>query len=146
MYYDFRCDKCNSTEEKQYSFAEFDKLKSGEIIDRCSNCNGKTSMVMGGVNVFIYDATPRTLGTLAERNSKFRIPQEMEKKEREIEKAKAEGKAVPKELTTWWDKPEKPKVDKRLRKEMRNEHVAKYNARKRSTHGNNNNTNKRKPT
>jgi hypothetical protein len=104
--------------------------------DACSNCIPE--MLMGGVGLFVYMSDPRTLGSLADRNAKFRIPQVAEEKEKKREQDKKEGKFVPKQdVTTWWDKPEGPKVDMQERKKVKKEHVAKYNARKRTTRNNN---------
>lgn len=131
-YYDFKCTgKCKKVFEKTFSFKEFDEIKAGNIKVLCEKCNSPAKMALGGENVFIYMADPRTLGSLADRNSKYRIPQEEEKEERKREEKIKAGKYVPpKEINVPWDEPEKPKIDMKERKEKRKEANAKKGRKK----------------
>lgn len=127
MTYQFRCNKCKFDQDKEYSFKEFDQLKSGELVDTCSKCGKKTERLMGGVNTFVWFSDPRTLGSLADRNAKYRIPQvEAEEEKKREEKIKAGKKVPPKEIVVPWEAPERPKVDMKERKEKKKEFIAKY--------------------
>lgn len=129
MTYSFSC--LNPTHncpdfDKDYSFKEFDQIKAGTLKVPCEVCGGYTEMIMGGIGVYIYDATPKTLGGLADRNTKYRLPQVEEEEDKKREAKKAAGKWVPpKEINIPWDAPEKPKFDKKERKERRKEATAK---------------------
>ncbi len=137
-YYTFRCKTKKKIAEfdKQMMFKEYDEHKAGKFIVKCEIC-GKCvpEIQMGGINLMIYDATPRTLGALADKNSKYRIPQAEEEAERKREQKKSQGKHVaPKEISTPWDAPNKPNIDNkeilRERKEKKKEYVAKFNKNK----------------
>ncbi len=89
-------------------------------------------MLMGGENVFVWFSDPKTIGGLADKNTDRRIIEVSEEEEKKREKKRAEGKYVaPKEITTPWERPER-KIDRKLRKEMRNEQLAKSKSRKSS--------------
>lgn len=140
MTYSFRCKKCGDF-DKDYSFKEFDQIKAKTLIVKC-DCGKDVEMLMGGVNCFIYMSDPRTLGTLAERNSKYRIGEEEEKAEQKREKRKAEGKHVaPKQIEVPWDAPDKKNIDSKEilkdRKERKKEYVAKFKPSKRSARSGN---------
>lgn len=129
--YTFHCTnkKCDKEFDQYLSFAQFDQLKNNKISVSC-DCGSDTELLIGE-NITVYDATPRTLGTLAERNAKFRVPQVEEEEEIKREKKRAEGKWVPpKEVSTWWEKPERPKVDMKERKAVKEEHIAKTKRKK----------------
>ncbi len=131
MTYSFKCHKCNVVYDEDYSFKEFDQMKAGELIVRCHTCEEPVERLMGGENTFIWFSDPKTLGTLAERNSKFRIAQEEEKDEVKREEKKKAGKYVPpKEVVVPWEAPAKKSMDNKdvlkERKERKKEYVAKY--------------------
>ena len=122
--YTFLCKNDGVSEfDKDFLFKEFDQIKGGSLkvlCECCGNCNPE--MVMGGINLYIYDATPRTLGSLADRNTKYRLPQVEEAEDIKREKdIKAGKKVAPKEINVPWDAPERPKVDMKERKEKRKE-------------------------
>lgn len=126
--YTFRCKNDGFTEfDKDFSFKEFDQIKAGTLLvlcEVCGNCNPER--IMGGIGTFIYISDPRTLGSLADRNAKYRIPQVEEQEEKKREAKIKAGKWVPKkEIEVPWDAPEKPKIDMKERKEKRKEINAK---------------------
>ena len=125
MTYTFRC-KNGQEFDLEFSFKEFDEIKSGDLIVPCESCEKcQPELVMGGQNCFVWFSDPKTLGTLAERNAKYRIPQAEEEAEKKREKKIAAGKYVePKQIDVPWEKPEQ-KVDMKERREKRNEHIAK---------------------
>lgn len=135
MTYSFRCGKCGDF-DRDYSFKEFDQIKANTLVVKC-DCGKNVEMLMGGIGLFVYMSDPRTLGSLAERNSKYRIREEEEKDEQKREKRKAEGKHVaPKQIEIPWDAPEKKNFDNKEimkdRKERKKEYVSKYKPSKRS--------------
>lgn len=116
--------------DKDYTFKEFDQIKAGALKVPCQSCGWYTEMIMGGIGVYIYDATPKTLGSLADRNTKYRLPQVEEIEDKKREARKKTGKYVaPKEINVPWDAPERPKVDMKERKEKRKEAKARKRAR-----------------
>lgn len=130
--YSFHCQNNDCPDfDRDYSFKEFDQIKAGTLNVLCETCGKNTcEMIMGGIGVYIYDATPRTLGSLADRNTKYRLPQAEEAEDKKQEARKKAGKYVaPKEITVPWDAPEKPKIDMKERKEKRKEAKARKKVR-----------------
>lgn len=79
--YVFRCENCNHSFELQYSI----KKISGAH-PKCSLCKKNKSVYRDyqAENVSHYDSTPRTVGTLAERNSKRLSDEAKTKQQRKI--------------------------------------------------------------
>lgn len=125
MTYTFKC--VNETEfEMEYSFKEFDQIKVGTLKVPCQICKGcEPQMVMGGQNCFVWFSDPKTLGGLADRNTKYRLPEYEAEQEKKREKKIKEGKYVgPKEVVIPWEKEER-KVDMAERRQKRDEILAK---------------------
>lgn len=131
--YEFRCQNTKNIFERDLSFKEFDKFKAGELTIICSICPSCKPEQIMPTGVSVYNATPRTLGSLADRNTKYRLPIYEMEEEKKREKKKAAGKFVPpKEIYVPWERPE-VKIDMKERKAKKEEYLAKSKSRKRSS-------------
>lgn len=146
--YLFVCNRCHTEFEHYLSFLDFDKLEAGKISIKCGECGSTTKREMGGQNVFIYDATPKTLGSLADKNTKYLLPRHEEKLQKEKEQAKKDGKLFRHgSKINYEDRHSSKQKEQRL--DRRNEFIERKNSEslsKRSTRNNNNNRRKTQRT
>jgi hypothetical protein len=146
----FVCGRCATEFDHHLSFADYDLYETKKILVGCPECKCEnTQMLVICKDALCLDigplsSDPKTLGALAERNAKYRIPQAEEEADKKREERIKAGKPVkPKEVKTWWEKPEKPITQEVLkeRKLKKDEFL-----RKSAAHNKSGNRNKNKPT
>lgn len=77
--YEYECQDCKYVFEHQQSIKDTTRLKE------CPKCHKETLERLIGNGLMVIDKTPKTLGTLAEKNARKMGTYKKEKKQKEIE-------------------------------------------------------------